>query len=75
MPDNIHYLGEIFLDQYNLGKVESGQTVIIKLKSYPFEEYGVVKGTVDNISEIDVNKQYLVKVKLPNGITTNMDKN
>jgi multidrug resistance efflux pump len=74
MPDNIHYLGEIFLDQYNLGKVESGQIVIIKLKSYPFEEYGVVKGIIDNISEIDINKQYLVKVKLPNGITTNMDR-
>lgn len=74
MPENIHYLGEINLDQYNLGKVENGQTVIIKLKSYPFEEYGVVKGVVDNISEIDVNKQYLVKVKLPDGITTNLNK-
>jgi HlyD family secretion protein len=74
MPENIYYLGEINLDQYNLGKVENGQTVIIKLKSYPFEEYGVVKGIVDNISEIDVNKQYLVKVKLPDGITTNLKK-
>ena len=74
MPENIYYLGEINLDQYNLGKVENGQTVIIKLKSYPFEEYGVVKGLIDNISEIDVNKQYLVKVKLPDGITTNLKK-
>jgi len=74
MPENISYLGEIYLDQYNLGKVESGQTVIIKLKSYPFEEYGVVKGIIDNISEIDINKQYLVKVKLPEGITTNLHK-
>jgi multidrug resistance efflux pump len=74
MPDNITYLGEIYLDQYNLGKVESGQSVIIKLKSYPFEEYGVVSGEVDNISEIDVNKQYLVRVKLKKGITTNLNK-
>lgn len=74
MPENINYLGEVYLDQYNLGKVESGQTVIIKLKSYPFEEYGVVRGVIENISEIDVNKQYLVKVKLPNGIITNMNK-
>ena len=74
MTENISYLGEIYLDQYNLGKVESKQTVIIKLKSYPFEEYGVVRGEVDNISEIDVNKQYLVRVILPNGITTNLNK-
>ena len=74
MPDNISYLGEIYLDQYNLGKVENGQTVIIKLKSYSFEEYGVVRGIIDNISEIDINKQYLVKVKLPDGITTNLKK-
>jgi multidrug resistance efflux pump len=74
MPDNVTYLGEIYLDQYNLGKVESGQSVIIKLKSYPFEEYGVVSGVVDNISEIDVNKQYLVRVKLKKGITTNLNK-
>lgn len=74
MPENISYLGEINLDQYNLGKVENGQNVIIKLKSYPFEEYGVVKGIVSNISEIDVNKQYLIKVKLLDGITTNLKK-
>jgi multidrug resistance efflux pump len=74
MPENITYLGEIYLDQYNLGKVENGQTVVIKLKSYPFEEYGVVRGEVDNISEIDVNKQYLVRVKLLNGMTTNLNK-
>ena len=74
MPENIYYLGEVYLDQYNLGKVETGQTVIVKLKSYPFEEYGVVKGIIENISEIDVNKQYLVKVKLPEGITTNLKK-
>ena len=74
MPENIIYEGGISLGQYNLGKVECGQTVIIKLKSYPFEEFGVVKGTVDNISEIDVNKEYLVRVKLSDGITTNLNK-
>jgi multidrug resistance efflux pump len=74
MPENIVYEGSISLGQYNLGKVESGQAVIIKLKSYPFEEYGVVKGIVDNISEIDVNKEYLVRVQLPDGITTNLNK-
>lgn len=74
MPDNISYLGEVYLDQYNLGKVESGQKVVIKLKSYPFEEYGVVRGEIENISEIDINKQYLVRVKLPNGITSNLNK-
>ncbi len=74
MPTDIRYIGEIFIDQYNLGKLENGQKIVIKLKSYPYEEYGVLTGKIENISEVDVNKQYLIKVNLDNGLVTNTGK-
>jgi HlyD family secretion protein len=74
MPTDIRYVGEIFIDQYNLGKLENGQKIVIKLKSYPYEEYGVLTGKIENISEVDVNKQYLIKVDLDNGLVTNIGK-
>jgi hypothetical protein len=30
--------------QNNMGKVKEGQEVLVKLKSYPFEEYGMIRG-------------------------------
>jgi len=55
----------------NLGKVRIGQTVNIKLQNYPDYEFGVLKGTINNISEIS-NKDglYTIDVSLPDKLIT-----
>jgi HlyD family secretion protein len=31
------------IPQDNMGKVKTGQEVLVKLKSYPYEEYGILE--------------------------------
>ena len=49
---NEQFFGEMNIPQNNLGKVKEGQAVLIKLKSYPFEEYGMLKGTISYINDV-----------------------
>ncbi|MDO1450745.1 HlyD family efflux transporter periplasmic adaptor subunit [Rhodocytophaga aerolata] len=72
---NENYFGEIHIPQYNFGKVKKGQKVLIKLNGYPFEEFGVLEGRLEDISQIPgKDKNFLAKVALPNGLQTNYGK-
>ncbi|SEK65528.1 HlyD family secretion protein [Parapedobacter koreensis] len=51
-PGNTDYFGEAVIPQYNMGKVRENQKVHIKLLSFPFEEYGIIKGTVGQVSSV-----------------------
>jgi multidrug efflux pump subunit AcrA (membrane-fusion protein) len=51
-PGNEQFFGEMAISQNNMGKVKEGQQVLIKLKSYPFEEYGMIKGQIKYIAEV-----------------------
>ena len=63
---------QVLVDQTNFGKVQIGQHVVIRLPSYPFQEYGELEGKVENISRIpSKERQYIVKVSLINELVTN----
>ena len=51
-PGNEDYFGEMNIPQASMGKVKEGQQVLIKLRSYPFEEFGMLKGQIVNISDV-----------------------
>jgi multidrug resistance efflux pump len=51
-PGNTNFFGEVQIPQYNMGKVNVGQRTLIKLRSYPFEEYGIVNGKISFITEV-----------------------
>jgi len=51
-PGNEDFFGEMAISQSNMGKVKEGQQVLVKLKSYPFEEYGMIRGRIRYISDI-----------------------
>lgn len=70
---NQHYV-EMLLPQANFGKVKPGQEVLLKFSSYPVQEYGSVKGTIEFIKSIPTDSGYLAKVILPNGLVTNYNK-
>ncbi|GGC36235.1 hemolysin [Parapedobacter defluvii] len=46
------FFGEAVIPQLNMGKVKVGLQVLVKLASYPFEEYGVVLGTVAKLNKV-----------------------
>jgi len=51
-PGNEAFFGNMTITQNNMGKVKEGQQVLIKLKSYPFEEYGMIRGRIKYISDV-----------------------
>ncbi|MCB0386420.1 MAG: HlyD family efflux transporter periplasmic adaptor subunit, partial [Bdellovibrionales bacterium] len=64
-------IARINLNPYGSGKVQVGQKVIIKLKSYPFEEFGALTGKVDWKGKIPVNNTIPIEVIFPEGLITN----
>jgi multidrug efflux pump subunit AcrA (membrane-fusion protein) len=51
-PGNDEFFGEMAIPQNSMGKVKEGQEVLVKLKSYPFEEYGMIRGKIKYIAEV-----------------------
>lgn len=64
-------IGKVQMPASNSGKVRIGQHVNIELDNYPYEEYGIIRGTVKSISLVPQNSTYLIDVSLPNGLETN----
>ncbi|MFT5165424.1 MAG: multidrug efflux pump subunit AcrA (membrane-fusion protein) [Saprospiraceae bacterium] len=68
--------GRVNLPQNRSGKVDTGQVVIIKMKNYPFYEYGIVRGIIKSKSDIpQEDNTYKVEVRLPDGLRTSYGKN
>jgi HlyD family secretion protein len=70
IPDNDEVLGIVQIDQQGYGKIIIGQEVRIKLDNYPFQEYGQLKGRVENISKISGENGYTLKVEFEDGMKT-----
>ena len=51
-PANTDFFGEIHIPQYNMGKVKTGQRTLVKMRSFPFEQYGLIRGRVNYISDV-----------------------
>lgn len=56
-PDSgdVNFLGEMTISQHSIDKVKEGQLVLVKLHSFPFEKYGILKGKIDYLSEMPGN--------------------
>lgn len=72
-------IGRAKLSILRSGKVKIGQRVNIKLNNYPYEEYGIVNATINNISLVPErdNKEdpfYTVEMTLPYGLKTSYNK-
>lgn len=70
-PDNSEYFSELLIPQSNFGRVRSGQVVHLKLDSYPYSEFGMLKGKISFISQIATQNGYLAKVSLNTNLVTN----
>jgi len=64
------YVGRVRLKMQRSGKVKPGQPVNIKLSSFPYLEYGMVKGIVRTKSLVPSIDAYIIEIDLPDGLTT-----
>lgn len=69
-PGSDSIMGLMFLPSLDKGKVAEGQTVVIKLASFAYNEYGSVEGKIVNIGRVPRNNTYPVTVSLPKGLLT-----
>ena len=51
-PGNENFFGEMAIPQNSMGKVKEGQEVLIKVRSYPFEEFGMLRGKIKYIADV-----------------------
>lgn len=77
--DQGEIIGKALLPMARSGKVKKGQKVNIRFSNYPENEYGIVKGVVDNISLIPAagaaeQKTYVVDIRLPDKLKTTYNK-
>jgi hypothetical protein len=68
------FVGKCILPILNTGKLSIGQNVNIKLDNYPYNENGMLRGVVTNISTVPNKDNYSVDVDLKNGLTTSYNK-
>mgnify|MGYP000982316100 CR=1 FL=1 len=53
-PNRDDFYGETFISQHHISKIKEDQQVLIKVRSYPHQEYGYLKGKVGYISDIPI---------------------
>ncbi|MFT3750022.1 MAG: HlyD family efflux transporter periplasmic adaptor subunit [Agriterribacter sp.] len=58
------------LPLFKAGKVESGQTAFIKLNEYPFEEFGMVKALVKDVTAVSLDSSYIVELIVEQNFVT-----
>ncbi len=74
IPEASHFFGYTYISVTSSNKLKVGQQVNIKLDSYPYEEFGMVKGEVHSISRFAKDSRYIVKIELPDGLSTTYNK-
>jgi HlyD family secretion protein len=73
-PETLYY-GQMLASQTGLGKIRTGQKVLIRVESYPSSEYGYLNGRVGYIFNMPTAKDsFMIKVDLPRGLLTNYSK-
>ena len=69
------FIGKVKAPALNSGKIKIGQKVNIRLANFPDREFGVLKGTIQNIALVpDKDGNLLIDVDLPNGLQTSYKK-
>lgn len=70
-PGGGTFQGLVKIPQANLGKLHEGQKVLVKLEGYPFREYGMVEGTLFQLSVTPgADSAYWGYIDLSHGLQT-----
>lgn len=70
IPDEGILIARAELSIQGSGRVKAGQQVNIRLANYPFEQFGLLRGTVQSVSEIPNEAKYFVNISLTPDLVT-----
>lgn len=74
LPNSNKLIAKAEMPVAGAGKVKVGQLVNIRLDNYPFEQFGMLTGKVESISEIPEKEKYSVLVNLDKGMISTYNK-
>lgn len=74
IPENQDFIAHLVISKSGYGKIVTGQKVMLKMDNFPAHEYGQLIGSVQSVSLIPNEENYLVKVKLVNGLQSTYGK-
>ncbi|MBS1601489.1 MAG: HlyD family efflux transporter periplasmic adaptor subunit [Bacteroidetes bacterium] len=74
VPPIEKYVARAMLPVQGAGKVRSGQMVSIKLAAFPYQEFGIIRGRVSQISSVALDSSYGMEIVLENGLRTNINR-
>jgi len=65
LPDDAQFKAELFLPTRAIGFVKPGQSVLLRYSAFPYQRFGLYKGTIDKVTEVILSPEELhVPVKL-----------
>ncbi|MDD2984752.1 HlyD family secretion protein [Flavobacterium sp.] len=73
LPENDDIFAIAKMPEFESGKVNKMNDVIIYLNSYNFSEYGTIKGVVKNVSSVPIEGFYNVEIELPLQLKTDLN--
>jgi multidrug resistance efflux pump len=74
-PSKNNFYGEMAIPQSGMAKVKEGQEVLIRLKRYPYQEYGTLRGRLSFVADIPLKDSvFISKVDIDNQSLLQMDK-
>lgn len=74
IPNSKQLIAKAELPVVGAGKVKVGQKVNIRLHNYPYEQFGMLRGNVESISDVPEKEKYTVLISLPEGMTSTYNK-
>lgn len=74
LPNSKQLIAKAELPVAGAGKVKVGQKVNIRLSNYPYEQFGMLRGRIESISEVPEKEKYTVLISLPQGMTSTYNK-
>jgi multidrug resistance efflux pump len=74
LPTSNKIIAKAELPVLGSGKVKVGQAVNIRLSNYPFEQFGMLQGKIESISEVPDKENYTVAISLPKGMNSTHNK-
>ena len=65
LPENAQFKAELFIPTRAIGFIKPGQSVLLRYSAFPYQRYGLYKGTIDKVTEVILSPEELqVPVKL-----------
>ncbi len=74
VPAAKEIIGRVELPIVGSGKVKKGQHVNIRLDNFPYEQYGMLRGDIKEISSLPSQDKYLAIISLPDTLKTTSQK-